>query len=97
MTQGKLAGTEFILDKFMHANSPSAYIGSDALKSDIVLPDPDISPQHAILKGNGSYFELRDMSLSGTSINARKIEKAKLKNNDKIKMGNTQLVYFEKR
>jgi len=48
---GKLKGTEFILDKFMKTNGPSAFIGSSALKSDIVLPDPDIAPQHALLKG----------------------------------------------
>jgi hypothetical protein len=94
---GKLKGTEFILDKFLYENGPAAFIGSDALKSDIVLPDPDIDPQHAMLKGAGNYFNLKDMSLNGTFVNNRRIEKAKLKNNQKIKLGNTQLEYHEKR
>jgi pSer/pThr/pTyr-binding forkhead associated (FHA) protein len=81
----------------MRENGPSAFIGSDALKADIVLPDPDIAPQHAMLKGAGSYFTLKDMSLDGTYVNNRRIEQTKLRNNQKIKMGNTQLEYHEKR
>ena len=94
---GKLKGTEFILDKFMKTSGPSAFIGSSALKSDIVLPDPDIAPQHALLKGADSYFNLKDMSREGTYINNRQIEQTKLKNRSTIKMGNTELVYHEKR
>jgi hypothetical protein len=97
VTSGKLKGTEFILDKFLKTEGPSAFIGSDALKSDIVLPDPDIAPQHALLKGAGTHFNLKDMSLSGTFVNNRKIEQAVLKNRQDIKVGNTQLVYHEKR
>ncbi len=97
VTSGKLKGTEFILDKFLKAEGPSAFIGSDALKSDIVLPDPDIAPQHALLKGAGTHFNLKDMSLSGTFVNNNKIEQAVLKNRQNIKVGNTQLVYHEKR
>jgi hypothetical protein len=97
VASGKLKGTEFILDKFLRAEGPSAFIGSDALKADIVLPDPDIAPQHALLKGAGTHFNLKDMSLSGTFVNNRKIEQAVLKNRQNIKVGNTQLVYHEKR
>lgn len=97
VTSGKLKGAEFILDKFLHNESPSAFIGSDALKADIVLPDPDIAPQHALLKGAGTHFSLKDMSLSGTFINDRRIEQTTLKNRQIIQVGNTQLVYHEKR
>ena len=51
VASGKLKGTEFILDKFMKAGGPAIAIGSSALKSEIVLPDPDIAPQHAMLSG----------------------------------------------
>jgi len=94
---GKLKGTEFMLDKFMTKGFPSIAIGSSPLKSEIVLPDPDISPQHAMLTGDGNYFNLKDMSLSGTFINNRKIERVQLTNGQKIRMGNTDLVYHEKR
>ncbi|MEX2162554.1 MAG: FHA domain-containing protein [Anaerolineales bacterium] len=94
---GKMKGTEFVLDKFIHANGPSAFVGSDALKADIVLPDPDIAPQHALLKGADTHMTLKDMSRQGTFINGRKIELATLQDEQAIRMGNTQLVYHEKR
>ena len=94
---GKLKGTEFMLDKFMSKGFPSIAIGSSPLKSEIVLPDPDIAPQHAMLSGDGLSFNLKDMSLSGTYINNRKIEHAQLMNGQKIRMGNTDLVYHERR
>lgn len=97
VTSGKLKGTEFILDKFLRAEGPSAFIGSDALKADIVLPDPDVAPQHALLKGAGTHFNIKDMSMSGTFINDRKVEQTTLRNRQKIKVGNTQLTYHEKR
>lgn len=97
VASGKLKGTEFILDKFLRADGPSAFIGSDALKADIVLPDPDVAPQHAMLKGAGTHFNLKDMSLSGTFVNNQKIEQAKLHNRQTLRVGNTQLVYHEKR
>jgi hypothetical protein len=94
---GKLKGTEFILDKFIKSRGPSIFIGSDALKSEIVLPDPDISPQHAMLTGDGSAFEIKDMSMSGTFINKKRIERTGLNDRQTIKMGNTEMVYHEKR
>jgi Inner membrane component of T3SS, cytoplasmic domain len=94
---GKLKGTEFMLDKFMNKGFPSVAIGSSPLKSEIVLPDPDIAPQHAMLSGDGMSFNLKDMSLSGTFINNRKIERVQLANGQRIRMGNTELVYHEKR
>jgi hypothetical protein len=97
VTSGKLKGTEFFLDKFMRAKGPAIAIGSSALKSEIVLPDPDIAPQHAMLTGDGSHFTLKDMSLSGTFVNKRRVERALLTNNSTIGMGNSEMVYHEKR
>lgn len=97
VTSGKMKGSEFILDKFIKKNGPSAYIGSSPLKSDIVLPDPDIAPQHALLTGTDDQFLLKDISLSGTLVNNRKIEQINLRNRQVIKMGNTEMVYHERR
>jgi hypothetical protein len=94
---GKLKGTDFILDKFIKPGGPSVYIGSNALKADIVLPDPDIAPQHALLTGAGTHFNLKDISMNGTFINKRKIEAARLRNKQAIQMGNTEFVYHERR
>ena len=97
VTSGKLKGTEFILDKFLKSGGPSAFIGSSPLKSDIVLPDPDIAPQHAMLKGRDNQFSIKDISTQGTYINNRRIEQVNLQNRQVIKMGNTQFVYRERR
>lgn len=97
VTSGKLKGTEFILDKFMRAGGPAVAIGSSPLKSEIVLPDPDIAPQHAMLTGDGARFSLKDMSLAGTYINGKKIQTVHLSNGQKIRMGNTEMIYREKR
>ena len=97
VTNGKLKGTEFFLDKFMRARGPTIAIGSSALKSEIVLPDPDIAPQHAMLTGDGTHFTLKDMSLSGTFINKRRVERTQLTNYSTIRMGNTEMIYHEKR
>ncbi len=94
---GKMKGSEFILDKFARADGPNAVIGSSALKAEIVLPDPDIEPQHAILLGEGTHFSIKDISLSGTKVNNKKIEAVRLKNGARIQMGNTALSYHEKR
>lgn len=97
VTSGKMRGMEFILDKFLSKGSPSATIGSSPLKSDIVITDPNIAPQHAILKGEGTYFTLKDISMAGTYIGGRKVEVARLRANQRIRMGKSEMVYHEKR
>ena len=98
VTDGKLKGSEFILDKFLGENAHAAFLGSNVMKSDIALPDPDVAPQHARLKGAGTHFTLKDMSVGkGTFVNGRKIEMHRLSNGERIRMGNTELVYHEKR
>ncbi len=94
---GKLRGTEFILDKFLAAHSPAAIIGSNDFKADVALPDPDIAPQHARLKGAGSHFMIEDMSIGkGTFVNGQRIEMTRLSNKATIRLGNTELVYHER-
>lgn len=97
VTSGKLRGTEFILDKFIKKGGPTVILGSDALKADIAFPDPDVSPQHAILSGTGSHFTIKDMSASGTYVDGRRVEMTQLADRAAIRIGNTDLVYHEKR
>ncbi len=95
---GKLKGTEFILDKFMKEHGPAAVIGSSDFKADISIPDPDLAPQHARLKGAGTHFVIEDMSVGqGTFVNGKRVELARLSNRAKIKVGNTELLYHERR
>ena len=50
-----------------------------------------------MLTGDGRQFMVKDMSLAGTYINNKRIERAQLVNGQKIRMGNTEMVYHEKR
>jgi hypothetical protein len=97
VTVGKLHGTEFILDKFIKEGGPTVILGSDALKADIAFPDPDVAPQHAILSGTGSHFVIKDMSTGGTYVDGKRVEMTQLADRQKIRIGNTELVYHEKR
>jgi len=97
VASGKLKGAEFVLDKFLHAGGPTAIIGSDALKADIALPDPDIAPQHALLSGSGTHVSLKDLSLSGVFVDNRRIQATALADRQRIRLGNTELVYHERR
>jgi hypothetical protein len=97
VASGKLKGAEFILDKFLPDGGPSAIIGSDALKADIALPDPDIAPQHAVLTGAGTHVTLKDLSLSGTFVENRRVQVAALADRQRIRLGNTELIYHERR
>ena len=93
-----MIGSEFILDKFLRENAHAAILDSNVMKSDIAIPDPDMAPQHARLKGAGTHFTLQDMSVGkGTFVNGRKIEMHRLSDREVIKMGSTELVYHEKR
>jgi hypothetical protein len=95
---GKLQGTEFILDKFLPEKGHAAILGSNVMKSDIAIPDPDMAPQHARLKGAGTYFSLQDMSVGkGTFVNGRKIEMHRLSDRETIRLGSTEIIYHEKR
>lgn len=94
---GKMKGTDIILDKYIKTDGLAVYIGSSALKAEIVFPDPDIAPQHALLTSSGTHFTLKDISLKGTLVNNRRIETARLGNNQDIQMGNTRIKYHEKR
>ncbi|MEX0788152.1 MAG: FHA domain-containing protein [Anaerolineales bacterium] len=97
VTSGKLKGSEFILDKFLKKGGPSVILGSDGFKADIVLPDPDIAPQHALLHGDGFRFLIKDLSTQGTFVERRRVEMVALADGQRIRMGNTELVYRERR
>ena len=81
----------------MADGAPSAIIGSSPLKSEIVLMDPDVEPQHAMLIGSGSHFTIKDMSMGGTFVGRSKVEQARLADGRVLRMGQTALVYHERR
>ncbi|MFH1262086.1 MAG: FHA domain-containing protein [Pseudomonadota bacterium] len=70
------------------------------LNSDLVLADPDVSRKHAALeRGEGGQVILRDLaSANGTFVNDRRISNCILAPRDRIRVGQTTIVFkgFEK-
>lgn len=59
---------------------------------DLVLPDPQVSREHAILKATVEGLVLEDLhSVNGTYVNGEKIQRVRLKTGDVIRMGKTEM------
>ncbi len=65
-------------------------IGRDPSKADIVLPDPEVSSVHAIVRKVGSDLMIEDLqSGNGTLLNGERINKSELHNHDEFLIGST--------
>lgn len=74
-------------------------IGRDSSRS-ISLEDPFVSRYHARIEnlGKAGLYILKDMSSrNGTFLNGNQVYKALLKDNDRIKIGKTELVFSSRR
>ena len=72
-------------------------LGSEPAQIRDRLPDPDIAPQHAMLTGDRHPLHHQRYEPRGTFVNQRRIERTRLANSTTIRMGNTEMVYHEKR
>ncbi len=62
--------------------------------NDIVITDPKVSSFHARIDRTGEGFTLTDLkSRNGTFVNGRKLDSARLKAGDEIRVGTARLVY----
>tara|TARA_R110000868_G_scaffold287003_4_gene547458 strand:- start:4182 stop:6470 length:2289 start_codon:yes stop_codon:yes gene_type:complete len=65
-------------------------IGRDPSKCDIVLPDPEVSGVHAIVRKLGSDLHIEDLqSGNGTLLNGERVNKAEIHNGDEFLIGST--------
>jgi Protein of unknown function (DUF3662)/Inner membrane component of T3SS, cytoplasmic domain len=61
---------------------------------DIRLTDPNVSRRHAELRQEGTAYWIFDLgSTNGLSVNGRRQQRAQLKNEDRITVGSTELVF----
>lgn len=80
--------------KFNLVKDPKGIIIGRSRSSDIFVPSPKISRNHAKISFDGSFFLIEDLnSTNGTFINDNKISKSKLNNGDKIKLAN-EIIFF---
>ncbi len=85
--QNGLTGSHrFILEKFPVAIGSSREAG-------VQLVDPDVKPKHCELMLSNGGFVVRDLKTEGgTYVNNRRVESAKLRSGDKIRVGSSVFV-----
>lgn len=92
MTQGPLAGKEFILFK------DTMLVGASP-RSDIYLfNDPTVADHHATMRQTGDDVEIESTAYGSTPVyvNGRPVRRTRLRSGDQIGIGNTYFIY-EKR
>lgn len=61
---------------------------------DIVVPDLNVSRQHAEIRLEGGAYWLVDLaSTNGTMVNGKRVKRVKLENGDRIEAGSSELVF----
>ncbi len=77
-------------------NKSRMVLGRD-VDCDICLDDSLVSDEHAAISRNGGNFVLEDLnSRNGTSVNGERINQRKLRNGEKISIGNFLLKFSQK-
>ncbi|MCR6653510.1 MAG: FHA domain-containing protein [Cellvibrionaceae bacterium] len=61
---------------------------------DVVLEDPTVSNQHAVIRWENGYWEIQDnRSTNGVSLNGKKVTRSVFENGDVIAIGNIKMVF----
>ena len=88
ITRGEDVGTRIVLIGF------PITIGRDPTNQ-VALQDTEVSRHHARIKQNGRLFIIEDLeSKNGVYVNGDKVLNSIIKNEDKILIGSTELVFF---
>jgi pSer/pThr/pTyr-binding forkhead associated (FHA) protein len=65
-----------------------------AADCDVVLTDPYLSSRHAVIRHEDGRFMLVDLdSTNGTFVNDRRVSKTELIDNDKVRLGRTEMKF----
>lgn len=90
--EGLIAGKQFVLYR-----NPT-YIGSALSCSIYLFRDAQVGPRHAAIHIVPGGFELEDLPLgTSTFVNNRPVGRHRLRNNDQIRIGDTVMVFHEKK
>ena len=72
---------------------PRTRIGA-LVENDVAVPAPSVSRVHAEIRAEGKGFTLVDLgSTNGTRVNGSRIEMARLRPGDRVKLGEVELVF----
>ena len=88
---GLIAGKQFILYR-----NPT-FLGSGPDCQIYLFKDPQVGRRHAAIHIVPGGFELEDLPLgTSTLVNGKAVQRARLRNGDRIQIGSTALVFQEK-
>ena len=60
----------------------------------VTLDDPSVSRRHAVIRRNGSSYEIEDLnSTNGVRLNGEMVKQARLTSGDRLELGTVQLVF----
>jgi pSer/pThr/pTyr-binding forkhead associated (FHA) protein len=86
---GPDAGSQFTLSEGLHVIGRSS-------TCDLVVSDSSVSREHAMIKVSGDKITISDSgSTTGTYVDGREVKGRRLFNKDKIKIGDSTLVFFK--
>jgi pSer/pThr/pTyr-binding forkhead associated (FHA) protein len=60
---------------------------------DLTLPDSQVSSRHARIFRTGGRFWVQDLSSEGTCVNGNSVQRAVLRDGDRIAIGKTELIF----
>jgi FHA domain/Protein of unknown function (DUF3662) len=87
------AATLTVNGKSHELQKPTVVIGRSK-DCDIRISDPNVSRRHAEVRQEGSTYWIVDLgSTNGISVNGHLLKRAKLDDDDRIKLGSTELVF----
>jgi len=75
------------------ADSPTAFTLGRSPDNSLVMDDPTVSAQHALIQAEGGAWMLRDRdSTNGVRVNGRRQREASLQPGDRVQIGTHELV-----
>lgn len=87
VASGPRRGRDFFLSK-------TTNIGRDAKLNKVILDDDAVSAEHARIRFENGAYVLYDLASSnGTTLNGERIQKAMLRDEDRISIGHIKLIF----
>jgi hypothetical protein len=87
---GRIAGKQFVLYR-----SPTC-IGSSPKCEIRLLKDPQVYPQHAVIRAVEGGYDIVDLHMpTGTFVNGSRFDRRRLSTGDQIQVGSTCLLFLE--
>jgi hypothetical protein len=91
VVKGLIAGKQFVVYR-----NPT-FIGASPQCEVYLFKDPHVGRRHAAVHVRSSGYEIEDLGTGyGTTINGRLVRRARLRNGDRVQIGDTSFTFQEK-